>query len=221
MNDEELGRIVGERIDERVRTLTPRPDLEAVVTRTQRRAALQRRFLVGGIAVALLIGGVVGYAIADSADVSTRHSVVAFGDQGSRPHGESIEPKNAAAARAAIAQAFHDGLSGGVTEEVRDAAVQDPAALRPLRRAATSFGEAHGYSPEQLDGQSVLIGETTFIDPTHAVVRFTLTVPEHGAVLVDRVGYAIVENGRWKVALRTSCDLLSITGLFEECPPSS
>jgi hypothetical protein len=61
---------------------------------------------------------------------------------------------------------------------------------------------------------------TSFIDETHAIVRFTLTVPGHGAILTDRVGYAVIDGGRWKVALRTVCDLLSLGGLSGQCPPA-
>jgi hypothetical protein len=52
-------------------------------------------------------------------------------------------------------------------------------------------------------------------------VTFTLTIPDHGAVITDRVGYAVFEDGRWKVALRTACDLVSLSGPSEQCPRSS
>jgi hypothetical protein len=61
---------------------------------------------------------------------------------------------------------------------------------------------------------------TSFIDETHAIVQFTLTVPGHGPILTDRVGYAVLDGGRWKVALRTVCDLLSLGGLGTQGPPA-
>ena len=62
--------------------------------------------------------------------------------------------------------------------------------------------------------------DTAFIDASHAVVHFTLTIPGHGPILADRVGYAVLTDGRWKVALRTACDLLSLDGLGRTCPPA-
>jgi hypothetical protein len=61
---------------------------------------------------------------------------------------------------------------------------------------------------------------TRFIDSTHAIVQFSLTISGHGEVLKDRVGYAVLVNGRWKVALRMECDLLSLNGLGVQCPPA-
>ena len=51
-------------------------------------------------------------------------------------------------------------------------------------------------------------------------MQFSLTIPGHGEILRDRVGYAVLVDGRWKVALRTECDLLSLNGLGAQCPPA-
>jgi hypothetical protein len=83
-----------------------------------------------------------------------------------------------------------------------------------------TYAQRYGYTSEQLAGTSVTVLGVVFIDEAHAAVRFTITVPEHGDVLVDRVGYAFFDSGRWKVALRTACDLLSLNGLRQQCPPS-
>ena len=79
--------------------------------------------------------------------------------------------------------------------------------------------ERFGYTAEQLAGTTISLRDIAFIDETHAVVHFTLAIPGHGTILVDRVGYAVHTDGRWKVALRTACDLLSLDGLGRTCPP--
>ena len=76
-----------------------------------------------------------------------------------------------------------------------------------------------GYTDEELSGKTIAVLNTHFVDPTHAVVHFTLSIPGRGAVLVDQAGYAVREDGRWKVALRTACDILSLSGLSQQCPP--
>ena len=55
---------------------------------------------------------------------------------------------------------------------------------------------------------------------TTTMWQFSLTIPGHGEILRDRVGYAVLVDGRWKVALRTECDLLSLNGLGAQCPPT-
>lgn len=221
MNDDELGWSLERSVERRVGTLTPRPDVEELLVRIDRKAARRRGFLVAAVIGALFVGGFVGHLIAPSrGGSSTPGTVSAFGAGGPGPpvSGPSFEPRDADAARGAVANAFHDAFNGGVPNRTRDAAVQDAAALHPLRRDVSQFAQSHGYTTQQLAGTTVSVLETSFIDPTHAVVRFSLTIPGHGAVLVDRVGYAILERGRWRVSLRTSCDLLSITGLRRPCP---
>ena len=98
--------------------------------------------------------------------------------------------------------------------------MQDAAALRQLRRDSLAFAESHGLTTAQIAGATITVLDVNFIDETHAAVNFTLTIPGRGDVIVDKVGYAVVDSGRWKVALRTSCDLLSLDGLIGPCPPT-
>ena len=98
--------------------------------------------------------------------------------------------------------------------------MQDGAALRQLRHSVNAYAETRGYTSAQLAGTTITILNTSFIDETHAAVHFTLNVPERGNVIVDRVGYAVVDSQHWKVALRTACDLLSLDGLIGPCPPT-
>jgi hypothetical protein len=101
----------------------------------------------------------------------------------------------------------------------RTAAIQQGASLESRRRQVLAFARARGYTTEQFAGTTIDVLDVQFIDEDHAVVRFTLTVPGHGPVMVDRVGYAVREDGTWRVALRTACDLMSLGGAAGPCPP--
>jgi hypothetical protein len=123
------------------------------------------------------------------------------------------------AARSGVTQAYLDAYGGSSSEAVRAAATQDGPALQALRSDVVANAQRHGYTAEQFAGTTVNVLSVSFIDETHAVVRFTITIPGHGDVLVDVVGYSVFEDGRWKVAARTACDLLSLNGLRRSCPP--
>ena len=118
-----------------------------------------------------------------------------------------------------VLKAYQEAYTGGVTDAVRDAAVQRGSELSELRQDIIAIARATGYTAEQFAGTTVSVRDITFIDDTHAAVRFTLSVPGHGDVLVDRTGFAVVDGGRWKVALRTACDVLSLNGVQRPCPP--
>ena len=131
-----------------------------------------------------------------------------------------IEPADVDGARLAIEAAFHDAFGGGVPDALRDAATQDGEHLGALVEQAKALAVKLGYTPAQLAGTTISLRDVAFIDESHAVVHFTLSIPEHGTIHADRVGYAVHTGGRWKVALRTECDLLSLGGLGRTCPPA-
>jgi hypothetical protein len=220
MNDEDLTDSVARSVELRVRNVDARPDLADLFARVGRRSSRQRRWLVGSLLAVLALGSVGGYLIGHTnRDAAPTAAVRSEGLPAASASDPALEPADVAAARAAIAQAFTDAYAGGVPDGVRNAAIQDGAQLEILRREVMAFATRHGYTSEQLAGSSIAVLGVTFIDEMHAAVRFTITIPDHGDVLVDRVGYAIVEGGRWKVALRTACDLLSLGGLTRTCPP--
>jgi len=130
-------------------------------------------------------------------------------------------PADPNGATLAIIQAFHDAYDGGTPPRRREASMQDGAALAPLRVAAREFGLARGFSEDQLDGVAVAVSQVEFVDRSHAIVRFTLTIPGLGAAFTDRIGYAVFDDGRWKVSVRTACDVLSMSGAVHECPPGT
>ena len=173
-------------------------------------------------ALALVVGGLCGYLIGDSVTNQSSTSVVAVSDGTPPSTAELIRkwPLLTLLLRVAeITRAFHDAFDGGTSQDAKEHAMQDGAALRQLRRSVDAFAKEHGYTSAQLAGTTITILDTNFIDETHAAaVRFTIAVPERGNVIVDRVRYAVVDSHHWKVALRTACDLLSLDGLIGPAP---
>lgn len=220
MNDSELASGLARSLERRVERVSPRPNMEELLSKLERRASRQRRLLLGGLAAALALAGVVGF-VAVRSDTPTESGVVVIneGVPGAEPAGPAIEPENVDAAVAAITQAFHDAFDGGTPDGVRRAAVQGGPLLETLRQETLASAEDRGFTREELAGISIEVLGTTFVDRTHAVVHFTLSIPDHGPVLVDQVAYGVFDSGRWQVSLRTACDLLSLSGLGRDCPP--
>jgi hypothetical protein len=221
VNEQDLGGLLARSVDERVRGLRPRPDFEALLGRLEHRQAHRRRQWIGAVVVAACIGVGVGALLASGSDRTSRTLLPADGLPRAQPPTATFQPADAAAARTAVSDAFHDAFDGQASPASRFAATQDAKALESLTAASLKRAKQFGYTPEELSGTTIDVLDVSFIDETHAIAKFTLVVPGHGAVLVDRIGYAVLDHGRWKVALRTSCDLLSLTGIGQECPPSS
>jgi hypothetical protein len=223
VSDEEIASALGRSIARRVRTVDPRPDADELLSRIDARTHRNRGFIAAAICATLLIGGLAGYAIGRSNDRGNGTPSIAALDDGVAPPTPSsipYEPADIETAKTAIAAAFHAAYDGPVTESQRGDALQDGALIAGLRNESKARAEQFGYTAEQLAGTSIEILDTAFIDETHAVTHFTLSIPGHGQVLTDRVGYAVFIDGRWKVALRTSCDILSLNGLGRQCPPA-
>jgi hypothetical protein len=177
--------------------------------------------LLASFVAVLALGGVAGYLIGRSDDTSTTTVVAANGSLPNPRAGSSdLAPADEEAARAAVKAAFHDAYTGGVPGNLRAAAIQRGSELEALNRTAIKNAQRFGYTPEQLAGAMVEVTSVLFIDETHAAARFSISVPGHGKMLADRIGYAVLDGGRWKVSLRTACDILSLGGLLQECPPA-
>jgi hypothetical protein len=222
VNDDDLTRSLKESAGHRVWNLDPRPNVDELMTRLDRRSSRQRSILLTSVVVVLVLGGFAGYLVGHSTDEGTTPSAVVALDDGvpaSPAASGHYVPENIETARNEIASAFHEAFDGSVTEHVRADAIQDGQALQPLTKETQLLAQRFGYTPEQLAGTTTSVLDTSFIDDTHAVVHFTIAVPGHGEILADRVGYAVLTNGRWQVALRTACDLLSLSGLGRQCPP--
>jgi hypothetical protein len=218
MNEDELA----EALERRVARVAPRADPDALLARVERRASRQRAWLLVAIVAAVVVGGLGGYLIGRTDTSPAARTSVAASD-GTPPvtvPDPGVEPADPIVARAQITQSFHEAFDGGVAPATRDAAFQAGNTLRGLRRDVLAFAEEHGYTAAQLAGTRITILDIRFIDETHAAVRFTLTTPGRGDVIVDKVGYAVLEGDRWKVSLRTACDLLSLDGVIGRCPPA-
>jgi hypothetical protein len=204
--------------------IAPRPDAGALLVRVERRASRQRSWLLAAVVAMLVVGGIGGYLVGrDGRDgAPTRTAVAAPGD-GTPPATAAdsalVEPVDPVAARVAIVQAFQDAFDGTSSNAAKATAVQDGDRLEQLRRDVFAYAQRFGYTPEQLAGTTISVLDVSFIDETHAAVRFTLSVPGRGEVIVDKVGYAVLDGRRWKVALRTACDLISLDGVIGRCPP--
>jgi hypothetical protein len=220
VNDDDLARALTRGVDARTRKLAARADVDDLFARVRTRSARQHRVLLASFVAVLALGGVAGYLIGRSDDTST--TVVAA--NGSLPNpgagSSDLAPADEEAARAAVKAAFHDAYTGNVPGELRAAAIQRGSELEALNRAAIKSAQRFGYTPEQLAGTTVDVTSVLFIDETHAAARFSISVPGHGTMLADRIGYAVLDGGRWKVSLRTACDILSLGGLLQECPPA-
>jgi hypothetical protein len=122
-------------------------------------------------------------------------------------------------ARDAVVHAFHDAYTSGVPQDAKDRARESAAELNALGKLAGAYAQEHGYTAEQLAAITIAVTDVTFVDPTHATVHFTLTIPGHGNVLTDYPGYAVFLDDRWQVARRTSCELLGRSGSGVQCAP--
>jgi hypothetical protein len=221
VNDDDLALALERSVEARARKVAARPDVDDLLARARRRAARQHRVLVASMVAVLAVGGLVGYLIGQSDDSGTDVVVVGNGSIPSPGAGSAaLAPADVDAARAEVKAAFYDAYAGGVSDSARADAVQRGDELDVFRRAVVKNIQRFGYTPEQLAGTTIDVADVLFIDETHAAVRFTVTIPGHGDVLADRVGYAVVDGGRWKVSLRTACDILSLNGLLQQCPPS-
>ncbi|HZP28515.1 MAG TPA: hypothetical protein VFC99_06160 [Acidimicrobiia bacterium] len=225
MNDEELVDELERSVTRRLERVSPRPDPEVLLTRVRQRAARQRARVIVVAAALVVAAGVGGYLVGDAGGHDATPTTVAAPPSDGTPPATApdatlVEPVDPVAARAAVTQAFEDAFDGSTLPAARDAATQDGAALHQLRDDVLAYARRFGYTPAQLAGTTITVLDVSFIDETHASVRFTITVPGRGEVMVDKVGYAVFDGGRWKVALRTACDLISLDGIVGRCPPS-
>jgi hypothetical protein len=124
------------------------------------------------------------------------------------PSGE--EPADPEAARAAIVEAYTTATDGSLTAAERRVHIEDSDELGPyLDRAAAPYRDAVRY-------QTVTLGDITFIDAERAALVYTLSFGGRLAPQTD-VGYAVLDDGRWKVSRETVCALILRAGVT--CPP--
>jgi hypothetical protein len=113
------------------------------------------------------------------------------------------QPADVEAAEAGVRQAY---------VEVYDD--YEPAETDPKVRRAL---EDAGFTDEQLVAMTVEVGEVRFTDETHAAVLFRTTIPGHSDGSQEwRLGYAVLQDGRWTQAPETTCEDLRSVGA--DCP---
>jgi len=124
------------------------------------------------------------------------------------PSGE--EPADPEAARAAIVEAYTTATDGSLTVAERRAYIEDSDELGPyLDRAAAPYLGI-------LEHQTVTLSDIVFLDAERATLVYTLSFDGRMASQTD-VGYAVLDDGRWKVSRETVCTLIMRAGVT--CPP--
>ena len=151
------------------------------------------------IAVAVL--GTAGVALA-ACSSSSGH------DAGSSPAlSSSSVPSSAsgtpadAATRRAVNSAYATFFNTSTSAAASEAALQHGATFR-----ATLAAEADGH-----DNVTAFVSSVRLLRPNVAAVQFTIT-SGGSPLLSDSPGYAVRENGVWKVAAQTFCGLLQLQG---------
>jgi len=215
-SDDELGARLGRSIDTRVRRVRPRDGVEDLLARSEeRRRRQRRRFAVGAT---LPVGaGAVGASLLGGAHSDGDGDTTAVVIPRSPDVADIYAPGDLARAGVEIADAYHD-VFGPAADGTKAAAMQLGADLLPLLHRSSEIAQRFGYTKDQLTRNVVTVSDPAFIDATHAIVHFSITIPDHGTIVKDRVGYAVQHDGRWQVAARTVCDLVWPGTTSPACP---
>jgi hypothetical protein len=214
--DDELGAQVARSIDARVRRLRPRDEVDDLLARSEAlRRRQRRRFTVAATLVAIVVGvGAFALGSATSDDGADTTAVVI---PRSPAVADIYAPEDLQRAGAQIADAYRAVLTPSSDAE-KVASMQLGSELLPLLHRSSDIAQRFGYTPDQLAANVVTVGDPAFIDATHAIVHFSITIPGHGTIVKDRVGYAVQTDGRWQVAARTVCDLVWPGTTSPACP---
>jgi hypothetical protein len=217
-SDDELGARLGRSIDARVRRVRISDDLDDVVVRSQERQRRQRRLVAIGTSALLVVVAIGAFALG---------AATGDGDGDARPTAVVVPrspevadvyaPAELARAGREISSAYRD-VFGPASDDAKRAAMQLGPELLPLLHRSGDIARRFGYTPDQLARNVVTVSDPSFIDATHAIVKFSITIPDHGTIVRDRVGYAVVVDGRWKVAARTVCDIVWPGTTSPACP---
>jgi len=215
-SDDELGARLGRSIDTRVRRVRPRDGLEDLLARSEERRRRQRRRFAVGATIAVVVVAVgaflIGGATSDGDGDTTAVVIPRSPDVA-----DIYAPGDLARAGVEIADAYRD-VFGPAPDGTKAAAMQLGADLLPLLHRSSEIAQRFGYTKDQLTRNVVTVSDPAFIDATHAIVHFSITIPDHGTIVKDRVGYAVQHDGRWQVAARTVCDLVWPGTTSPACP---
>lgn len=120
-------------------------------------------------------------------------------------------PADSEAATAGVRTAFEKAFTavdGGPLEVV----VQDGAVL------AGALAQARSNFPRAVGTAWVAVAGIVFLDPDRAAVSFTVHYTG-GAGFGQQLGYAVLDNGQWKVAYETYARVLGWAGVTSPPPP--
>lgn len=218
-SDDDIGARLGRSIDTRVRRLRPRHDLDDLLERSEARRRRQRRQFAVGSALALVVVAIGAFILgATTSDDSADTTAVVI--PRSPEVADIYAPGDLARAGVEIASAYRT-VFGPASDPAKVASIQLGSDLILLLHRSKEIAARFGYTEDQLANNVVTVSDPSFIDATHAVVRFSITIPGHGTAVKDRVGYAVQSNGKWQVAARTVCDLVWPSGTWAACPARS
>jgi hypothetical protein len=215
MNEDEFGTQLGRSIEARVARAQPRSDLDDLLTRSEQLRRKQRHRLIAGMSVVVVAVGALGFFVGSSVtdDGATTAVVVPRASS----EADVYEPADLAEAGVEISTAFRD-VFGPAGKQTKIDAIQLGPELQPLLRRSADIAKRFGYTPDQLARNVVTVSAPSFIDATHAIVHFSITIPDHGTMVKDRLGYAVKTKGRWQVAARTVCDIVWPGTTSPACP---
>ena len=216
MNDDELGAQLGRSIDARVRRVRPVDDLADLLERSESMRRRQRRRFAVGTTIAVLVVAVGAFALGGATSEGERDTTAVVIPRSSET-ADIYAPGDLTQAGTEIAAAYRD-VFGPATPEAKIAAMQIGSDLLPLLHRSTEIAQRFGYTEDQIAHNVITVSDPSFIDATHAIVRFSITIPDHGTPVRDRVGYAVQTDGRWQVAARTVCDIVWPTTTSSACP---
>ncbi|MEX5713561.1 hypothetical protein AB1484_36525 [Parafrankia sp. FMc6] len=119
------------------------------------------------------------------------------------------QPRDPAAARSAIGQAYTQAFTGGQDPAHSLAVVEDgPDLADTLAQAIQNF-------PEATHTAAVTTSDIVFTDPRHAALRFRIAY-QGGIDFGEQNGNALIVDGEWKVSRGTYCMVMGWAGAT--CP---
>lgn len=218
-SDDELGARLGRSIDTRVRRLRPKDDLDDLLARSEARRREQRRRFGIATTIVVLVVAVAAFALGSAVSDGDGESTAVVIPR-SPEVADIYAPGDLARAGVEIASAYRV-VFGPASDKSKAASIQLGSDLIPLLHRSKEIAARFGYTADQLAGNVVTVSDPSFIDATHAIVRFSITIPDHGTIVKDRIGYAVQTDGKWQVAARTVCDLVWPAGTWAACPARS
>jgi hypothetical protein len=163
----------------------------------------------------MIIPGPIGTVVAGAAAALAALALAACGSSSSGGSGSGATPPSTgsaassgsggtdAAAAAAIKDAYAKFFAPDTPEQVSLGLLQNG----PQFKAAVEQQGGSSYAQKS----SAKVSEVSVVSPTTAKVTFTIYVNGQ-AMLRDQPGYAVKQDGTWKIAEYTFCGLLTLEG---------